>query len=298
MTGHQIDRVRCFHRLVTQRAGALDDHFLGRDRPLGESRVLFEIGDGGATLRELRARLGLDSGYLSRLVQSLCDRGLVTLRAHDADERVRRAQLTRTGRAELREVNRRSDHVARDILAPLTAKQRERLTNAMDEVRRLLDVAGARFDVVDPRTADAQWCLAQYYAELAKRFDHGFDPVKSIPVDDAELRPPRGAFVIGRIDGRPVACGLLKRLTPRIGYLKRMWVSPSMRGCGFGRRTLEELESQARGLGMTTLRLETNRALTEAIELYRTSGYREVAPFNDELYAHHWFEKRLGRRRV
>ena len=296
MTGDQIARVRCFHRLVTQRAGALDDHFLGRDRPLGESRVLFEIGGDGATLRDLRARLGLDSGYLSRLVQSLCDRGLVTLRAHDADERVRRAQLTRTGRAELREVNRRSDHVARDILAPLTATQRERLTKAMDEVRRLLEVAAARFEVVDPRAGDAQWCLAQYYAELANRFDGGFDPGKSMPVDDAELRPPRGAFVIGRIDGRPVACGLLKQLTPRIGYLKRMWVSPSMRGCGFGRRTLEELESHARRLGMTTLRLETNRALTEAIQLYRASGYREVAAFNDERYAHHWFEKRLGRR--
>ena len=296
MTGDQIDRVRCFHRLVTQRAGALDDHFLGRDRPLGESRVLFEIGGDGATLRDLRARLGLDSGYLSRLVQSLCDRGLVTLRAHDADERVRRAQLTRIGRAELREVNRRSDHVARDILAPLTATQRERLTKAMDEVRRLLEVAGARFEVVDPRAGDAQWCLAQYYAELANRFDGGFDPGLSMPVDDAELRPPRGAFVIGRIDGRPVACGLLKQLTPRIGYLKRMWVSPSMRGCGFGRRTLEELESHARRLGMTTLRLETNRALTEAIQLYRASGYREVAAFNDERYAHHWFEKRLSRR--
>jgi len=258
--------------------------------------VLFEIGRDGATLRDLRARLGLDSGYLSRLVQSLCDRGLVTLRAHDADERVRRAQLTRTGRAELREVNRRSDHVARDILAPLTATQRERLTKAMDEVRRLLEVAGARFEVVDPRAGDAQWCLAQYYGELANRFDGGFDPGKSMPVDDAELRPPRGAFVIGRIDGRPVACGLLKQLTPRIGYLKRMWVSPSMRGCGFGRRTLEELESHARRLGMTTLRLETNRALTEAIQLYRASGYREVAAFNDERYAHHWFEKRLSRR--
>ena len=296
MTGDQIDRVRSFHRLVTQRAGALDDHFLGRDRPLGESRVLYEIGDDGATLRELRARLGLDSGYLSRLVQSLCDRGLVTLRAHDDDVRVKRAQLTRTGRAELREVNRRSDQVARDILAPLTASQCERLTSAMDEVRRLLDVAGARFEILDPRSADAQWCLAQYYAELAQRFDQGFDPAKSIPVDAAELQPPRGAFVIGRIDGRPVACGLLKRLAPRIGYLKRMWVSPSMRGCGFGRRTLHELESHARDLGMTKLRLETNRALTEAIELYRTSGYREVAPFNDERYAHHWFEKRLSRR--
>ena len=86
MHADQIDHVRRFNRLVTQRVGALDDHFLGRDRPLGESRVLFEIGPDGADLRDLRARLGLDSGYLSRLVQSLVSKRLVTLRP-GSDER-------------------------------------------------------------------------------------------------------------------------------------------------------------------------------------------------------------------
>src|SRR5687767_6013378 len=130
MLADQIAQVRRFHRLVTQRAGALDDHFLGRNRPLGESRVLFEIGTEGADLRELRARLDLDSGYLSRLVRSLASRGLVTLRSASGDERVRRAELTRAGRAELEEINRRSDRSARSILAPLTDSQRERLVSA------------------------------------------------------------------------------------------------------------------------------------------------------------------------
>src|SRR5919204_4289931 len=103
MQPEHIAQVRRFNRLVTQRAGALDDHFLGRDRPLGESRVLHEIGPHGADLRELRARLGLDSGYLSRLVQSLASAGLVTLSAGPDDERVRRAQLTPAGRAEVEE---------------------------------------------------------------------------------------------------------------------------------------------------------------------------------------------------
>ena len=74
MEADQIAEVRRFQRLVTKRAGALEDHFLGRDRPLGESRVLYEIGTRGADLRELRERLELDSGYLSRLVQSLARR--------------------------------------------------------------------------------------------------------------------------------------------------------------------------------------------------------------------------------
>src|SRR5919206_1663268 len=104
MTPEHITQVRRFNRLVTQRAGALDDHFLGRDRPLGESRVLYEIGPRGADLRDVRVRLGLDSGYLSRLVQSLASRGLVKLQAGSDDERVRRAYLTRAGRAEVKEM--------------------------------------------------------------------------------------------------------------------------------------------------------------------------------------------------
>jgi DNA-binding MarR family transcriptional regulator len=94
MAPEHIAQVRRFNRLVTQRAGALDDHFLGRDRPLGQSRVLYEIGSGGANLRDLRARLALDSGYLTRVVQSLASAGLVTISAGPEDERVRRAQLT------------------------------------------------------------------------------------------------------------------------------------------------------------------------------------------------------------
>jgi ribosomal protein S18 acetylase RimI-like enzyme len=75
--------------------------------------------------------------------------------------------------------------------------------------------------------------------------------------------------------------------------VKRMWIAPSVRGLGLGRRLLEELERRARGSKTKLLRLETNRALREAVSLYRGAGYREVAAFNTEPYAHHWFEKRL-----
>jgi DNA-binding MarR family transcriptional regulator/GNAT superfamily N-acetyltransferase len=294
MATDQIAQVRSFNRLVTQRAGALDDHFLGRNRPLGESRVLFEIGTNGADLRDLRARLGLDSGYLSRVIQSLVSARLVKLRSGDDDERVRRAELTPKGRAEFREMNRRSDEAAKAILSPLSKSQRERLVAAMAEVQRLLRVAGVRIERVDPASSAARWCIGQYFAELATRFEAGFDPAQSIPMEDDELRPPRGVFIVASADGEPLACGAVKPITRRIGYLKRMWVADSVRGLGFGRRILSALETEARALGFKTLRLETNRALTEAIRLYKTSGYIEVAPFNDEPYAHHWFEKHLS----
>ena len=293
MVSEQIAQVRRFHRLVTQRVGALEDHFLGRDRPLGESRVLFEIGAVGADLRDLRARLGLDSGYLSRVIRSLESRGLVTVRARSDDERVRRAHLTAAGLAEVDEMNRRSDRAAEVMLAALPEAQRERLVAAMSEVHTLLRAAGTRIEQVDPTTPAARWCVEQYFAELASRFDEGFDPALSIPADDGELRPPRGTFLIACIDGEPVACGAVKTIAPGVGSLKRMWVAASVRGLGIGRRMLAALESYARELGLTTLRLETNRTLTEAIHLYRSSGYIEVARFNTEQYADHWFEKYL-----
>jgi len=292
MHAEDIDQVRRFNRIVTQRVGALDDHFLGRNRPLGGSRLMFEIGREGADLRELRSRLGLDSGYLSRLVQALVSKRLVKVRP-GADARVRRAQLTKTGIAEFEEIERRSDRKAEAILAPLSDAQRQRLVAAMGEVHRLFQIVGARIERVDPASDAARWCVSQYFAELAERFEGGFDPGHSIQVDDQDLRPPRGASVVASIDGEYVACGFIKTIAPRVGYLKRMWVARSVRGLGFGRRMLTALESQAKELGLSTVRLETNRSLVEAIQMYRRSGYAEVAPFNDEPYAHHWFEKHL-----
>jgi len=293
MQAEQVAQVRSFHRLVTKRAGALEDRFLGRGRPLGESRVLYEIGATGADLRELRSRLDLDSGYLSRLVQSLAAKGLVALRPAPDDERVKRAELTMAGLDELEEMNRRSDEAAEAILAPLSAEQRVRLVEAMAEVQRLLRASGVRIERMDPSAPEARWCVHQYFAELDRRFEQGFDPGQSIPAEDAEMVPPRGAFLVASVEGEPVACGAVKTIGPGVGSLKRMWVAESARGLGLGRRTLAALENEARALGLTTLRLETNRALTTAVRLYRSAGYVEVPPFNTDPYADHWFEKRL-----
>jgi DNA-binding MarR family transcriptional regulator/GNAT superfamily N-acetyltransferase len=294
MWADQISQVRRFNRLVTQRAGALNDHFLGRDRPLGESRLLYEIGAGGADLRDLRRRLGLDSGYVTRLVKALEEDGLVRLRRGMEDQRVRKARLTAAGQREVREMNERSDEAAAALLQSLTSAQRTRLVAAMAEVHRLLQLAGLQIERVDPASPAARWCVGQYFDELERRFESGFDPAASLSAEDRDLIPPRGAFLVGFVDGESVACGAVKSISPGIGSLKRMWVADAVRGLGIGRRVLEALEAQARELGLTTLRLETNHTLQEAIRLYRSAGFREVAPFNADPYAHHWFEKSLG----
>jgi len=294
MLADEISQVRRFNRLVTQRAGALNDHFLGRDRPLGESRLLYEVGADGADLRDLRRRLGLDSGYVSRLVQALEEKGLVRVSQGTADQRVRKARLTAAGRREVREMNQRSDEAAAGLLGSLTLAQRTRLVAAMTEVHRLLQLAGLQIERVDPASPDARWCIGQYFDELDRRFESGFDPAASLSAEDRDLIPPRGAFLVASVDGAPVACGAVKSVSPGVGSLKRMWVADTVRGVGIGRRVLEALESQARELGLTTLRLETNQTLHEAIGLYRSAGFREVASFNADPYAHHWFEKFLG----
>ena len=127
MAEAMVDQVRRFNRTVTARVGALNDHFLGLERPLGEARLLWEIGEQGQDVRRLRERLGLDSGYVSRLLRSLEGDGLVTVEPHPGDRRVRTVRLTDTGRAERAVLDRRSDEMAGCLLQPLGTAQRARL---------------------------------------------------------------------------------------------------------------------------------------------------------------------------
>ncbi|PZG13717.1 bifunctional helix-turn-helix transcriptional regulator/GNAT family N-acetyltransferase [Nonomuraea aridisoli] len=285
--------VRRFQRTVTQRIGALEDGFLARGRPLGQARVLWEIGE-GVEVRALRARLGLDSGYLSRLLRALEAEGLVVVEGGGADGRVRTARLTPAGIAEREELDRRSDEAAAEVLAPLPAAQRDRLVAAMAEVERLLTASMVTVEALDPGHPAARRCVEAYVAELGRRFESGFDPARSLSAEDDELRPPAGMLLVATLHAEPVGCVAVK-LHPRqsMAEIKRMWVDPSVRGLGLGRRLLAEAETRAAGHGVRTLRLETNRALAEAVALYRASGYLEVAPFSEEPYAHHWFAKRL-----
>jgi DNA-binding MarR family transcriptional regulator/GNAT superfamily N-acetyltransferase len=289
-----ISAVRRFNRIVTQRVGALDDRFLARDRPLGAARVLWEIGAKERDVRSLRAQLELDSGYLSRLLRSLEAGGLVTVGPKKADRRVRVARLTPSGAAERAVLDRRSDDLAASLLAPLSEMQRTRLVAAMTDVERLLTAAMVVIDVVDPAHPSARYCVGEYFKELQRRFEAGFDPARSIPADDADMRPPAGLFLVASLGTDAIGCGALKFHDDAPTEIKRMWVAESARGLGVGRRMLGELESRAAGRGSPMVRLETNKKLTEAISLYRSTGYREVAPFNDEMYAHHWFEKELA----
>jgi len=289
----QVESLRSFHRTVTARVGALESEYLGRGRPLGECRVIWEIGPEGTELRALRRRLGLDPAYLSRLLRSLEAQKLIAVRESADDGRVRTAWLSARGRRERRELDRLSNELVSSILDPLAESEREQLADAARTVERLLRASQVSVDVEDPDSADARWCLEQYYATLAERFEAGFEPERALPAGAEEMSPPRGVFLVARLHGEPIGCSGLKGSADAPPDVKRMWVAPRARGLGLGRRLLRQLESHARASGARSVRLETNESLTEAIALYRSSGYVEVPAFNDEPHAHLWFEKRL-----
>ena len=288
-----VEQVRSFNRTMAERVGVLTDHFLGRDHPLGEARLLWEIGVEEVSIRELRRRLSLDSAYVSRLLRSLEQQGLIVVRTSEQDGRVRLVQLTEAGCRERAELDQRADAFARSLLSPLGESQRVQLGAAMVQVERLLIASMVQITVADPASQDARWCIEQYFTELGERFETGFDPTLGISAHARELVPPAGLLLVARLREEPVGCGAVKFHENRVGELKRMWVAPGVRGLGLGRRLLEALEDKAREAGMTVIHLETNRILIEAIELYRHAGYQEVEAFNDEPYAHHWFEKHL-----
>jgi DNA-binding MarR family transcriptional regulator len=289
----EVAQVRRFNRVVTQRVGALSDRYLARDRSLGASRVLWEIGEEGCEVRTLRSRLDIDSGQLSRVLRTLEGDGLIELAASPLDARIRVARLTAAGLRERRLLDARSDKLAESMLGPLNAEQREQLLEAMHAVERLLSTARVEIRLADPASPDARQCLRAYFAELNRRSDIPFDPTKGTSAEPHELRPPAGAFLIAYLNDEPIGCGALKHAPGGPSDLKRMWVAETARGLGIGRRLLGELEQLAREHGATAVRLDTNRALTEAITMYRSSGYVEVPRFNDEPFAHHWFLKPL-----
>lgn len=286
-----ISRVRRFARAVTSEVGALDTSFLGRGRPLGAARLLNAIGHGHRRVSDLRAYLGLDSGLTSRLLRSLEAEGLIATTPDPDDARARIASLTDAGRQEFDAYERLSDARAGDLLA--RHPDGEALLEAMDLIGSAFGRDRIEIDEADPRTPWSRHCLEEYYAELERRFERGFDVSLSCDPDADDMVRPRGSFFIAVSDGMPLGCVGLKGHGGDGAEIKRLWVAPSARGLGLARRLMAAAEAAARDLGVSVLRLDTNSALPEAEKLYRSSGWVEIPRFNDDPYPDLFFEKRL-----
>jgi DNA-binding MarR family transcriptional regulator/GNAT superfamily N-acetyltransferase len=283
------NRVRDFNRFYTQRIGVLTDRYLGQ-RPLGEARLLFEIG-GTADLSAVRTRLGLDSGYLSRLLRSLERQGLIELSPHPDDARARVATLTPAGHTALSEIDTRAEQAAAGLVAPLSAVQQEQLAAAMDQVQRLLLIASVTVGPVAAGSAPARRCLYAYAEELSRRFPEGYS-IDELCTPD-ELTPPNGVLLVAADGEAALGCVGLRRLAPGVGEVRHMWVDRRMRRTGLGRRMLHELEAQAVAMGMPSLRLGTHEALPEAVAMYRALGYTEIPPYSEDTHNQRNFAKEL-----
>jgi DNA-binding MarR family transcriptional regulator/GNAT superfamily N-acetyltransferase len=288
-----VATLRSFNRAYTQRIGVLAESYLGSGRALGPSRLLYEIGTSGARVTDLRRRLGLDSGYLSRLVRQLEQDGLVAVAPDADDRRQRTVSLTTAGRREWRRLERRSDEVARHLIEPLSDRRRTELSAALATADRLLRAATVVIQRVDPAGDAARWALDQYFAELDARFRDGFDRHAGGADDIAPMRPPHGAFLVMRSDDDVVGCGAVQQIDDATDEIKRMWIHHDWRGLGLGGRMLATLEATAHGHGRHRVVLDTNEALTEAIAMYERAGYRPIERYNPNPYAHHWFAKQL-----
>jgi DNA-binding MarR family transcriptional regulator/GNAT superfamily N-acetyltransferase len=287
----EAEQFRDFNRFYTQTIGVLTDQYLGQHRPLAEARLLFEIGFDGADVRDLRARLRLDSGYVSRLLRALEAANLVRTGPSPSDTRVRLAELTADGRSELEDLNTRATTVASALLETLNAEQRSELLEAMMLIRRSLRLAAIDLATVDSGTREARECLLKYASELALRFPEGYTEQDLLPA--AEARGPAGAFIIARENGHAIGCGVLRTPPTDSAEIRHLWIDSRARGIGLGRRLVSELERHAANEGYREIRLDTHSVLSEAIGLYRSSGYREIPAYDENPHAHLWFAKSL-----
>lgn len=287
-----IARLRRFNRAVTREVGALDTSFLGRGRPLGMARVLQLVRPEGTDVALIRDTLDLDSGLMSRFLRSLEREGLIETATDPADRRRRIARLTPAGVAEMAAY----EAIGHDRAARLMARagsRRDEVVAAMDLIATLLNRDHLAIRPADPDAPEALYCLQSYFDEIIARVAIAKPEYFPLPDPGADsYRSPRGRFLIAWSDDLPVGCVGLRALNDRTAEVKRLWVDTSARGQGLSRHLMTAIEEEARLLGYQSMRLDTNSALTEAIALYRATGWTDISPYTTPP-ADVWMEKAL-----
>ena len=287
-----IARLRRFNRAVTREVGALDTSFLGRGRPLGAARVLQLVQPDGTDVAVIRDRLELESGLMSRFLRALEREGLITTGSDPVDRRRRIARLTAEGAAEMTAY----DGIGRERAARLIARAGARspeVVAAMDLIATLLNRDQLEIRPADPDSPEALACQQAYFDEILARVSVAKPEYFPLPDPGADsYRPPRGRFLVAWSDDLPVGCVALRALEGSMAEVKRLWVDASARGQGLSRRLMAAIEAEARDIGYQRLRLDTNSALTEAIALYRATGWTDIPPYTTPP-ADVWMEKVL-----
>jgi len=290
-----IASVRGFTRFYTRRIGVLQEALLDSAFNLPEARLIYEIAlREGPTASDLAADLGLDAGYLSRLLKGLEQRGYLRRSASDSDGRQQILELTSKGRREFETINARSDLEVRKLLAPLTAPERAILRSALTTAERLLSDRGGKADCSfrDVKAGDIGWIVHRQGVLYAEEYgwDHTFEAmVAKVASEFVENFDPKCERAwIADVDGRVVGSVFLVKKTKTTAKLRLLYVEPDLRGQGIGRRLVEACIAHARDLGYKRMTLWTNDVLTAARAIYETTGFKLV-----ESEPHHSFGRDL-----
>lgn len=279
-TDETIARVRRFSRFYTRRIGVLQSALLGSDLSLTEGRIVYEVASRAmTTATDLVRELGLDTGYVSRLLKGLEERGFLSRHTSTTDARQQIVGLTRKGRTTFDAMDRRSSAEVGAMLAGLGTGERTRLVSALETVEGLLGTrtAGGRLALRDLGIGDIGWIVHRHAVLYAE--EYGWDRTFEAMVAKVgaefidEFKPGKERGWIAELDGRPVGSVLLVHKTDEIAKLRLLFVEPDARGHRIGRRLVEVCIDHARGLGYRRMTLWTNDILTAARRIYETSGF-------------------------
>lgn len=289
----EVDQVRAFNRFYTQRIGVLQEHLLESPYPLTQARVLFEVAQRQpVAARDIGEALGLDAGYLSRIVQGFVAGGLVERTRSGQDARRYELRLTHEGEAAFGQLDRRSREGTAAMLGELSAPARVRLARVLRDARQLLSLPSSSPQlVVRPHAiGDIGWAIEMHGRLYAEEYGWNSEFEALVATLFARFAsshdPARERCWIAELDGERVGCVFVVRNEddPEAAQLRCLLVDPLARGHGLGRRLVEECIAFARAAGYRRMLLWTNDVLVAARRIYESCGFAIA-----EEYRHHSF---------
>jgi DNA-binding MarR family transcriptional regulator/GNAT superfamily N-acetyltransferase len=277
----RIAAVRRFNRFYTQHLGVLRDGYLDSPFSLTQARVLYEIRErGSATATEIGRDLGLDAGYLSRLVAQFEKSGLIRKERSPSDGRQSFLSITAMGRKAMDHLERRTVREVGDVLQRLSDPEQDRLVSAMRAVERMITPeSSARPEIVlrEPRPGDLGWIVARHGTLYAEEFGWGenFEGLCAQIVAEfaASYDAKRERCWVAEIDGENVGSVFLVKDTDEIARLRLLLVDPLARGRGLGTRLTDECVRFAKAAGYRGITLWTHSVLTAARHVYAKAGF-------------------------
>jgi DNA-binding MarR family transcriptional regulator/N-acetylglutamate synthase-like GNAT family acetyltransferase len=291
----RIDTVRNFNRLITRRIGVLREGLLHSPFSLTESRIIFETAHrDNLTASDLTKELGLDAGYLSRVLTTLEQQGIIEKVRSDQDARQRILHLTSKGEEAFALLNKRSHEEVAELLNELSERDQQRLINAMQTIEGLLEHKGLKYSepyfLRQHAPGDMGWVVHKHGVLYSKEYgwDERFEALISQIVADFinNYKPNKERCWIAELDGEVVGSVFVVQHSETVAKLRLLIVDPKARGLGLGTKLVEECIRFAKRAGYKKLVLWTNSVLKEARHIYKKTGFELVAEEKHHSFGH------------